>query len=97
MSLFDFFFSTLINDSIKCDNDKLNVCNSVFVYKLPIVSNVGVKISGLCGLTVIADKRETVQSTVVTNTCSSLFLCSTIHELSVLHTWECDAMTRNVV
>ena len=54
-------------------------------------------ISGQCKLTVIADKRATVQSTVVTKTCSSLFLCSTIHELSVLHTWECDAMTRNVV
>ena len=53
-------------------------------------------ISGLCKLTVIADKRATVQSTVVTKTCSSLFSCSTIHELSVLHAWEGDAMTLTV-
>ena len=37
---------------------------------------------------VIADKRATVQSTVVTKTCSSLISCSTIHELSVLHAWD---------
>ena len=54
-------------------------------------------ISGLCKLTVIADKRATVQSTVVTKTCSSLISCSLIHEVSVLHVWECDAMTQNVV
>ena len=28
---------------------------------------------------------------------SSLFSCSTIHELSVLHAEECGAMTRNIV
>ena len=56
-----------------------------------------VTISGLCKLTVIVDKRATVQSTVVTKTCSSLISCSTIHKLSVLHAWECDALTRNVV
>ena len=60
-------------------------------------SNVCVTMSGLCKLTVIVDKRAIVQSTVVTKTCSSLILCSTIHELFVLHAWECDAMTRNVV
>ena len=46
-----------------------------------------VTISGLCQLTVIADKRATIHSTVVTMTCLSLFLCSTMH----------DAMTRNAV
>ena len=53
-----------------------------------------VTISGLFKLTVTADKRATVQSTVVTKT---LISCSTIHELSVLHPWECDAMTRKAV
>ena len=56
-----------------------------------------VAISDLCELTVIADKRATVQPTMVTKTCSSLISCSTIHDLSVLHAWECDAMTWNVV
>ena len=28
---------------------------------------------------------------MVTMTCSSLISCSTIHELSVFHAWECDA------
>ena len=54
-------------------------------------------ISGLCESTVIADKRATVLITMVTKTYFSLISCSTIHELSVLHAWECDAMTRNVV
>ena len=48
-------------------------------------------------LTVIVDKRGTIQSTVVTKTCSSLISCSTIHELYDLHASECDAMTCNVV
>ena len=68
-----------------------------YVFTIHTVPTARVTISGLWKLTVIADKRATVQSTVVTKTCSSLFLCSTIHELSVLHTWECDSMTRNVV
>ena len=51
-------------------------------------------ISGLCKLTVIADKRATVQSTVVTKTCSSLISCSTIHELSDWHAWKCDDLER---
>ena len=51
--------------------------------------------NGLCEST--ANKRGTVQSTVVTKTCSSLISCSTIHELAVLHAWECDATTWNVV
>ena len=54
-------------------------------------------ISGLCKLTMRADNRATVQSTVATKTCSSLISCSTIHELLVLHAWECDAITGNVV
>ena len=45
----------------------------------------------------IADKGATVQSTVLTKTCTSLMSCSTIHDLSVLHAWECDPMTWNVV
>ena len=53
--------------------------------------------SSLCELTVTADKRLTVQSTVVTKTCLSLISCSTIHKLSILHAWECDAMTQNIV
>ena len=56
-----------------------------------------VAISDLCELTVIADKRATVQPTMVTKTCSSLISCSTSHELSVLHAWECDAMIWNVM
>ena len=68
-----------------------------YVYYSSTVSGACVTISGLCELTVIADKRATVQSTVVTKTCSSVISCSTIHELSVLHALECDAMTRNVV
>ena len=39
----------------------------------------------------IVDKSATVQSTVVTKMCLSLLLCSTIHELSVLHAEECAA------
>ena len=54
-------------------------------------------ISGLCILTLVADKRATVQSTLVTKTCLSLISFSTIHGPSVLHASECDAMTRNVV
>ena len=37
-------------------------------------------ISGLCKLTVIADKPATVQSTVETKTCLSLILCCIVHE-----------------
>ena len=84
-----FNFTALINDLIKCNNDKLNVCYSVC--QLPTVSHVCVTISGLCKLTVIADKQVTVQSTVVTKTCLSLISCCTIHKLSVLRAWECDA------
>ena len=43
------------------------------------------------------NKPATVQSTAVTKTYSSLISCSTFHELSVLHAWECDAMIWNVV
>ena len=53
--------------------------------------------SGLCKLTMKADKRATVQSTVVTKTSSSLISCSTIHDLPVLHTWKCDAVTWSAV
>ena len=59
---------------IKCDNGKFNVRNYVCVYQLPTVSSVCVTISGLCKLTVIADKRATVPSTVVTKECLSLNL-----------------------
>ena len=34
---------------------------------------------------------------MVTTTCSSLFSCSTLHELSVLHADDCAAITENVV
>ena len=61
------------------------------------ISNVCVAISSLCKLTVIADERATVQSTVVTKTCSSLISCCTIHELSLLHAWVCDAMSWKVL
>ena len=63
-------------------------------------------LSDLCKLTVIADKKATVQSTVVTKTCSSLISCflqSTYYpfcapgKLSVSHAWECDSITRNFV
>ena len=60
-------------------------------------SNVYVTISGVWKLTVIANKPETIQSDVVTKTWLSLILCYTVHELSILHAWNCDAMTRNVV
>ena len=39
-----------------------------------MMMNVCVTISGLCELTVIADKRARAQSTVVTKACSSLLL-----------------------
>ena len=56
-----------------------------------------VTISGLCEWTVVADKRATVQSIVVIKTCASLFSWPKTHELSVLHVWECDTVTRNAV
>ena len=56
-----------------------------------------VTISSLCKLTMIVDKQATVQLTAATKTCLSIISCFTIHELSVLHAWECDAITRNVV
>ena len=34
---------------------------------------------------------------MVTKACSLLIACSKIHKLSILHTWECDDTTRNVV
>ena len=71
--------------------------NQTFVLKYAS-TNVRVAISGLCKLTVIAEKSEIQLSQhVVTKMCSSLILCSKIHEISVLHAWECDAMSRNVV
>ena len=70
LDLFDFI--TLVNELIKCDNNELNVCKKCVSTKLPTVSSVRVTISGLCKLTVIADKGATVQSTVVTKTRSSL-------------------------
>ena len=45
----------------------------------------------------IVDKQATVQLTAATKTCLSIISCFTIHELSVLHALECDAMTRNVM
>ena len=68
-----------------------------YVFTIHTVPTARVTISGLWKLTVIADKRATVQSTVVTKTRSSLISCSTIHEISVLHAWEGGAMTRNAV
>ena len=71
--------------------------NQTFVLKYAS-TNVRVAISGLCKLTVIAEKSEIQLSQhVVTKMCSSFILCSKIHEISVLHAWECDAMSRNVV
>ena len=38
-----------------------------------------------------AAKRAIVQSRMVTKMCVSLRPCFTIHKLSALHAWECDA------
>ena len=67
------------------------IINQRFVIGYVSVSNVCVTISGLCKLTVIADKGATVQSTVAKKVEFVVISCSTIHELSILHALECDS------
>ena len=85
-----FNFITLINELIKCDNGKLNAIKCVSINH-PLFLTYVWQINSDNG------QETTVQSTVATKTCSSLISCSTIHELSGLHAWKCDAMSRNVV
>ena len=86
------YFIASVCEMIQCDGDKSNVYN-VCGYWLPTVSSLCVTGGGLCELTVTADKRATVQSTVVTKTCSSLISCATnprTIRLARLGMWCCD-------